>query len=119
MSEFDKKRKEVGQIMSDLTKMCLGNWNKLVRTKIETIVTIHVHQRDVTQEIYMLAKSRNISDQNDFEWCRNTRIYWKTEENTVKIEITDVEFVYSYEFLGAKERLCITALTDRCYITLA
>ncbi len=55
---------------------------------------------------------------SDFEWTKHTRIYWMSEEDNVQVQITDVPFIYSYEFLGVKERLCITPLTDRCYITL-
>ena len=65
------------------------------------------------------AKANKIQNSNDFDWSKNTRLYWNNEKDQVQISVTDVEFIYSYEFLGAKERLCITPLTDWCYVTLA
>ena len=41
------------------------------------LVTIHVHQRDVTSELASLARSKRISDANDFEWLKQARFYWK------------------------------------------
>lgn len=121
--EFEKKRKEVQAMMNDLTNLCRSDLpNRLVRTKIETLVTIHVYQKDCFGEIQDLVRHHRIKDITDFDWLRNTRVYWAQEDNqpgNVQISVTDVNFTYQYEFLGAKERLCITTLTARCYVTLA
>jgi dynein heavy chain len=119
-AEMEKKKKEIGTMMEKLTALCLVDTDSRIhRTKIETLVTIHVHQKDLFDEIQQEVKTHKINDASDFDWVKNTRIFWKYDEEHVGISITDVEFIYSYEFLGAKERLCITPLTDRCYVTLA
>lgn len=66
-AEFNKTRDEIVRIMSDLSSMCLSDLpSKLIRTKIETLVTIHVHQRNQ----FMKVKDANppMKDSNDFNW---------------------------------------------------
>jgi len=119
-TELKKKLKDIIGIMNTLTDMCLeSGMGAVQRLKIQTLVTIHVHQKDLYMEILDLANQSLIKEPSEFEWTKNTRLYWRHEVDQLIISITDVDFKYSYEFLGAKERLCITPLTDRCYITLA
>jgi dynein heavy chain len=120
IQELNKKNTEINNIMTELTTLCLDeSLDRLQRTKVETLVTIHVRQREIFGEIKALAAKYAIKDANDFDWVKNTRCSWNPESSQALITITDVTFTYSYEFLGAKERLCITPLTDKCYITLA
>ena len=96
------------------TKDTLG---KNDRKNLETCITVHVHQRDTSEAL--LVGDKRVKDVADFEWMKQCRFYWNKERETVIISICDVDFEYSYEYLGVKERLVITPLTDICYVTLS
>lgn len=117
---FISKGKEIQEIMDVLQRLCVSDIkSKLIRIKIETLVTIHVHQVTLYANLQEQALKGAIKDDTDFEWQKNTRMYKDAEKGDIKISICDVNLFYQYEFLGVKERLCITPLTDRCYITLS
>ena len=112
--------------LQDLSSWCLEDLgSKMNRIKIETLVTIQVHQRDVFSDLTKRFKEKKLSDAQDFEWLKQTRFAWVPNSSDYHghgacvISICDVEYKYNNEYLGCKERLVITPLTDRCFITLS
>ena len=84
-----------------------------MRRNIETLITIQVHQEEV------FAPLKKVSDITSFEWLRQVRFYYRPEKDICIISIADSDTEYCNEYLGTKERLVVTPLTDRCYITLS
>ncbi|XP_055685262.1 dynein axonemal heavy chain 8-like [Lutzomyia longipalpis] len=102
-------------LLNKLIEQTAFELTPLDRTKYEAMITIHLHQRDISRQLY-LAK---VSSAQSFDWEKQQRFYHLEDTEEIVSRITNVKFFYQNEYLGVTDRLVITPLTDRCYITLA
>lgn len=110
-----KVLKKAEATLSELVSLTLrSDLTPTQRTSLETCITVYMHQKEASEELL----KKKVRDPLDFEWLKQVRMAWRPDRDTIVASICDVDFEYSYEYLGVKERLVITPLTDACYITL-
>ena len=53
------------------------------------------------QEVSEELVRKKIRDPSGFEWLKQSRFHWREDRDTVITSICDVDFEYSFEYLGA------------------
>ena len=100
--------------LNDLVAMVRRPLAKLVRKKVNTLLIIDVHARDIVDSFVR----NSILNQKEFAWESQLRFYWDRDVDNCLIRQCTGQFQYGYEYMGCNGRLVITPLTDRCYMTL-
>lgn len=100
--------------VNDLITLIRGDISRLHRKKINTLIIVDVHARDIVDRFVR----DSILDEREFEWESILRFYWVLDENDIRIKQCTGVFTYGYEYQGLNGRLVITPLTDRCVMTL-
>lgn len=99
--------------LNALIIMVQGKLEKSVRTKIMCLITIDTHNRDIIE----ILIAENVRKSDEFQWASQLKFYWDTKEDDCQIAICDARLWYYYEYLGNGNRLVVTPLTDRIYVT--
>jgi dynein heavy chain len=114
-SALSKTLKKVENTLREMIRLTISReMTTMERRNLETCITVQMHQRDTVEHL----NKKRVRESTDFEWLKQCRVYWSAYDQSMQISMCDVDFEYSYEYLGVKERLVITPLTDLCYITL-
>ena len=100
--------------MNDLIDLVRTDLNSQDRKKINSLIIIDVHARDIVDRFVR----DSILDKKEFEWESQLRFYWNNTINDIRICQCTGSFSYGYEYQGLNGRLVITPLTDRCVMTL-
>ncbi|XP_048858906.1 dynein axonemal heavy chain 10 [Brienomyrus brachyistius] len=106
--------KKMHQQIDELVTRIMQPMKKNDRRKINTVLIIDVHARDIVDSFVR----DSIMDAREFEWESQLRFYWDREPDSLFVRQCSALFSYGYEYMGLNGRLVITPLTDRIYLTL-
>uniref|UniRef100_A0A3Q2PNV9 Dynein axonemal heavy chain 10 n=1 Tax=Fundulus heteroclitus TaxID=8078 RepID=A0A3Q2PNV9_FUNHE len=106
----EKMHRQIDELVTSITQPLKKN----DRRKINTVLIIDVHARDIVDSFV----DNSIMDAQEFEWESQLRFYWVREHDDLFVHQCSASFSYGYEYMGLNGRLVITPLTDRIYLTL-
>ena len=86
----------------------------MMRAKVKNMIIMDVHARDIVSGFIR----DSVLDPKEFDWEHQLRFYYDKDSDGIVIRQCTGVFDFGYEYIGIRDRLIITPLTDRCYMTL-
>ncbi|CDJ52736.1 hypothetical protein EBH_0004790 [Eimeria brunetti] len=111
---FEDCLKETNNDIQQLALLNAQTQDSSSQTLAQSLLVLMVHARDILNSLH---QSKDISP-SCFEWTKQLRYYWHSEDEECDIEQLQAKFRYRHEYLGCAARLVITPLTDKCYMTV-
>ena len=112
---------KIMQFLGYMAEEVLKDLPSLVRLRYQQLITDMVHKRTVTKDLVEYGKKVDFEIE-DFKWQYYMRYYLRSpgndEEDWVEVIMGNAHFEYGFEYLGIKEKLVQTPLTDKCFYTL-
>lgn len=110
--------------LKNLIKMVMQDLDRPTMDKLMVLIKSETHARDVINDLI----TENVQRVEDFKWQTQLKAYWEDDKTPVasqdssskgdsRLNIADAQFWYGYEYLGNGDRLVVTPLTDRIYVT--
>lgn len=85
------------------------------RISLTNLITQDVHYRDVLQELVNMR----VQSPGSFYWQRHLRYQQAADDmSAIYVKQLSSTIKYGFEYIGASERLVVTPLTDRCWLSL-
>jgi len=110
---------EIENQLGLLSDLVLLEQPAIRRSKLEHLIYEYVHRRTITR----ILVEKDVKTNKAFEWLSQMRFYLEAAKQKDQlpqliIQMADARFEYGFEYLGVQERLVMTPLTDRCYLTM-
>ena len=88
--ELKKQTKD----LDDLIDLVRTDLNSLDRRKINMLIIVDVHARDIVDRFV----KDSILDSREFEWESQLKFYWKLDDNDIRVQQCTGVFTYGYEY---------------------
>lgn len=112
--KLEKFRSKLATKLASFTSRLAVLTDQLDTLKLKALVLDVIHNIHIVEQLI----EHNVTSTSDWYWQKQLRFYVNKADHSVRVQMLDAVFNYTYEYQGNGPKLVHTALTDKCFLTL-